>query len=137
MARKAADSGPIPVDSIQHQDKRTNIPTADAHEFIDPSTERLEPVRYPRDPSLDPQLVWRGKDEQGSVDLVVDAPPIYIQEKIDPRVLIENLRRTAERPEDEPELSLFDTFDGLNELAQVEFYQHQANWSNRMVLGDR
>ena len=94
-------------------------------------------MRYPRDPSLDPQLVWRGKDEQDSVDLVVDAPPIYIQEKIDPRVLIENLRRTAERPEDEPELSLFDTFDGLNELAQVEFYQHQANWSNRMVLGDR
>lgn len=61
---------------------------------------------------------------------------MYIQEKIDPRVLIENLRHTAKRPEDEPELSLFDTFDGLDELAQIEFYQHQANWSNRMILGD-
>ncbi|WP_394300648.1 site-specific DNA-methyltransferase [Sphaerimonospora cavernae] len=66
----------------------------------------------------------------------MDAPPIYIQEKIDPRVLIENLRRTAERPEDEPELTLFDTFDGLDGFEAVEYYQHQANWSNRMILGD-
>ena len=63
-------------------------------------------------------------------------PPIYIQEKIDPRVLIENLRRTAAKPEDEPELTLFDTFDGLDELDQVDFYKHDANWSNRMILGD-
>ena len=66
------------------------------------------PVRYPRDPTLDPQLVWKGKDALDSEDLVADAPPIYIQEKIDPRVIIENLRSTAERPEDEPELTLFD-----------------------------
>ena len=70
------------------------------------------------------------------LDLVTDAPPIYIQEKIDPRVLIENLRRTAARPEDEPELTLFDTFDGLDELDAVDFYKHDANWSNRMILGD-
>ena len=69
-------------------------------------------------------------------DLVTDAPPIYIQEKIDPRVLIENLRRTAARPEEEPELTLFDSFDGLDDLEQVEFYKHDANWSNRMILGD-
>ncbi|MEB3070373.1 site-specific DNA-methyltransferase [[Mycobacterium] vasticus] len=136
MARKKTDSGPTPVEAIQHSDKRTNIPTADAQEFIDPSIEGQPPLRYPRDPSLDPQLVWRGKDKQDSADLLVDAPPIYIQEKIDPRVLIENLRRTAEQPEDEPELSLFDSFDGLDELSQLEFYQHPANWSNRMILGD-
>lgn len=136
MARKSKSTGPTPVDSIQHQDKRTNIPTADAHDFVDPTTHVLEPVRYQRDPSLDPQLVWRGKDVQDSSDLVVDAPPIYIQEKLDPRVLVENLRRTAARPEDEPELSLFDSFDGLDELSQIEFYKHQSNWSNRMILGD-
>ena len=81
---------------------------------------------------------WSGRARTSSTarDLVVDAPPIYIQEKIDPRVIIENLRRTAERPEDEPELTLFDTFDGLDELELVDFYQHQANWSNRMILGD-
>ncbi|BBY09613.1 site-specific DNA-methyltransferase [Mycobacterium marseillense] len=138
MARRKRPRPSVPtkVESIRHDDKRANIPTADAHDFVDPATEMPSQLRYPRDPSLDPQLVWRGKDEQDSTDLAVDAPPVYIQEKIDPRVLIENLRHTAKRPEDEPELSLFDTFDGLDELAQIEFYQHQANWSNRMILGD-
>jgi adenine-specific DNA-methyltransferase len=80
--------------------------------------------------------VWKGKDDLDQADLEVEAPPIYIQEKIDPRVLVENLRRTAARPEDEPELQLFDTFDGLGELDLVDFYRHEANWSNRMILGD-
>jgi adenine-specific DNA-methyltransferase len=31
---------------------------------------------------------------------------------------------------------LFETFDGLDELDLVEFYEHDANWSNRMILGD-
>ncbi|MFC9939844.1 site-specific DNA-methyltransferase [Nocardiopsis alba] len=143
MARKKSPQGPTPVDAIRHEDKRTNIPTADAHDFVDPEmVEAVRKARYERDESLDPQLVWRGKypeaNEQGGDDndLVVDAPPIYIQEKIDPRVLIENLRRTAERSEEEPELTLFDDFDGLEELDQVDFYRHTANWSNRMILGD-
>jgi adenine-specific DNA-methyltransferase len=128
--------GPTPVETITHGDKRANIPTADAHDFVDPQIETVQQIRYPRDPSLDPQLVWRGKDEQDSADLVTDAPPIYIQEKIHPRVLVENLRKTAAAGELEPELTLFDTFDGLSELDLVDFYQHQANWSNRMILGD-
>ena len=81
-------------------------------------------------------LVWQGKEALDDADLEVDAPPIYIQEKIDPRVLIENLRKTAKAGELEPELTLFETFDGLGELDLVEFYQHEANWSNRMILGD-
>jgi adenine-specific DNA-methyltransferase len=129
-------TGPTPVDAITHADKRTNIPTADAHEFVAPEIEQPVDVRYPRDPTLDPQLVWKGKDQLDGEDLVADAPPIYIQEKIDPRVLIENLRRTAERPEDEPELTLFESFDGLDDLDLVDFYSHEANWSNRMILGD-
>jgi adenine-specific DNA-methyltransferase len=135
--------GPTPVNSITHDEKRTNIPTADTVDFHDSAVlEEVRQVRYARDESLDPQLVWRGKYPSASEidgyddDLVTDAPPIYIQEKIDPRVLIENLRRTAERPEDEPELTLFDSFDGLDDLQQIEFYEHDANWSNRMVLGD-
>ena len=142
MAPKKPAAGPTPVDAIKHADKRANIPTADAHTFVGPEIEEIRQVRYARDETLDPQLVWRGKypateaDVVGADDLVTDAPPIYIQEKIDPRVLIENLRRTAQRPEDEPELALFDTFDGLDELDQVDFYKHDANWSNRMILGD-
>jgi adenine-specific DNA-methyltransferase len=127
---------PKAVDAITHADKRVNLPTADAQEFVAPETEAPVPLRYPRDPSLDPQLVWKGKDELDGEDLVAEAPPIYIQEKIDPRVLIENLRETAERPEEEPELRLFEAFDGLDELDLVEFYRHDANWSNRMILGD-
>jgi adenine-specific DNA-methyltransferase len=142
MARKAKSAGPTPVDSITHGDKRTNIPTADARAFVDPAIEEVRKVRYARDESRDPQLVWRGKyppaDEinEADLDLVTDAPPIYIQEKIDPRVLIENLRRTAATLEDEPELTLFESFDGLGGLDQVDFYKHDANWSNRMILGD-
>jgi len=137
VARKASTpKGPTPVETITHGDKRANIPTADAHDFVDPQIETAQQVRYPRDPSLDPQLVWRGKDAQDSADLVTDAPPIYIQEKINPQVLIENLRKTSQASELEPELTLFDTFDGLSELDLVDFYQHQANWSNRMILGD-
>ena len=137
-ARKNSPAGPIRIDAITHADKRANLPTADprAQDFITPDIEKPIPVHYPRDPSLDPQLVWKGKDALDSQDLVADAPAIYIQEKIDPRVIIENLRRTARRPEDEPELTLFDVFDGLDELDLVDFYRHHANWSNRMILGD-
>lgn len=137
MARSSTPKGPTPVDSIRHEDKRTNIPTADAAStFFDEANSALPPVLYPRDQSLDPQLVWRGKDEQDREDLVVDAPPIYIQEKIDPRVLIENLRKTAAVGQPEPELTLFDQFDDLPEIDAVEFYQHDMNWKNRMILGD-
>lgn len=141
MARKpATPKGPTPIESIVHDDKRSNIPTADAQDFVPPEVEAMQRVAYDRDPSLDPQLIWRGKYPDDRLDaagaLGVDAPPIYIQEKIDPRVLVENLRRTTERAEDEPELTLFDTFDGLDELDAVDFYRHQANWSNRMILGD-
>ncbi|HEY8557681.1 MAG TPA: hypothetical protein VIM97_10120 [Actinomycetes bacterium] len=87
-----------------HDDTRLNIPTADAYDFVDEQAAKVETLRYPRDPSLDPQLVWKGKDEQDASDLMVDAPPIFIQEKIDPRVLIENLRDTARAGEQEPEL---------------------------------
>ena len=141
--RRKAPTGPTPVSSIHHKDTRANLPTADAHDFVTPEVEERRQILVERDVSLDPQLVWKGKygDESAAAieeaaELTADAPPIYIQEKIDPRVLIENLRRTSERPEDEPELTLFETFDGLDELDLVDFYGHAANWSNRMILGD-
>jgi adenine-specific DNA-methyltransferase len=133
--KPTAAAGPIQVEAIVHGDKRSNIPTADAAVFVGPDVEAPSKLRWERDPSLDPQLVWKGKDANAD-ELLIDAPPLYIQEKIDPRVLIENLRQTSAKPEDEPELTLFDTFDGLGELDLVDFYQHDANWSNRMILGD-
>ena len=127
--------GAKPVEAIIHTDKRSNLPTADAEEFVAPEIEAPKALLYPRRPELDPQLVWKGKDEQDRGDLEVQAPPIYIQEKIDPRVLVEDLRRRTANG-DQPELTLFENFDGLGALELVEFYQHSANWSNRMVLGD-
>jgi adenine-specific DNA-methyltransferase len=131
--RKKEPSGPTPVEAFRHEDKRVNIPTADSSELVSPDVAQPTQLRYPRNPDLDPQLVWRGKDAQDGEDLVVDAPPIYIQEKIVPQVIIENLRKVVEKPQ----LSLFEDFDGLGEgYEAVEYYQHEANWSNRMILGD-
>lgn len=137
MPPKKKPGSPTPVDAIVHGDKRVNVPTAEAAaDFGSPESETPFTFSYPR-PLYEPQLVWRGKEELDLAEyLEGNAPPIYIQEKIDPRVLVENLRRTSARKQDEPELTLFDTFDGLDELDLVDFYRHDANWSNRMILGD-
>ena len=138
--RAKKPTGPVPIESVQHRDKRTNLPTADAQELVTPEVEQARQIVLARDATLDPQLVWRekfpGNDPANATDLIADAPPIYVQEKIDPRVLIENLRRTSTTVQGEPEFTLFDTFDGLEELDLIEFYKHEANWSNRMILGD-
>jgi adenine-specific DNA-methyltransferase len=86
----------------------------------------------------DAQLVWRGKDSQDWSDLVVHAPPLYIQEKIHPKAIIDDLtRRTKEkRDEDSGTFDLFHDFNGIDPEAKTEFYQHDQNWSNRFILGD-
>lgn len=139
MARPRKPQGPTEVAAYDHDDTRRNIPTADAAAtFYDESRDALPPLRYPRNPDLDPQLVWKGKDAQDGDDLVVDAPPIYIQEKISPQALIENVRRQSKsRPSDDmPSLFDFGDFDTLDDLESVEFYQHEESWKNRMILGD-
>ena len=84
------------------------------------------------------QLTWRGKDTQDWSDLVVQAPPLYIQEKIHPKAIIENLKRESERraKEQTDAPDLFDNYDGIDPDAKTEFYQHDQNWQNRMILGD-
>ena len=108
----------------------------EARDFVSEEMERPIPVRYRRDPMLDPQLVWKGKDELDGEDLVAEAPPIYIHEKIEPRALVENVRRTASRTHRPEELMLFHDFDGLPPLDLIDYYRHEANWSNRIILGD-
>ncbi len=94
---------PTPVESFKHQDARVNIPTEELRDFVADDEALSGTVLYPRDPSLDPQLVWRGKDEQDAADLEVPVVPVYIQEKIHPQALIENLRKPAKAGETEPE----------------------------------
>ncbi|GAB3222350.1 site-specific DNA-methyltransferase [Kineococcus gypseus] len=131
--RAEAPAAPVGVDSIRHGDKRTNLPTADSRDLVGADVTAPRVLDVQRNTALDPQLVWRGKDAQDEA-LRVPAPPIYIQEKIEPRALIADLRKQRV-PEDEP-ATLFAEFDGLKDYETLEFYQHEANWSNRMILGD-
>ena len=126
---------PKRVEATKHKDKRKNIPTEELRDFAKKDEETPGKLLYPRDPSLDPQLVWKGKDEQDRGDLDVPVVPVYIQEKIQPRAIIENVR--AEAQKDAPQQpSLFDDFNGIQFEELIEFYQHEQNWSNRMILGD-
>lgn len=128
------------INSITHKDnKRKNIPTAEYENFMNNKETKTIELKYPRNPDLDPQLVWRGKDDQDWSDLVVTAPPIYIQEKINPKHIIDNLiNQSKKRIDDKEEPDLFaNMFDGeLDPEAKTEFYAHDQNWTNRMILGD-
>jgi adenine-specific DNA-methyltransferase len=124
------------VESIRHKDKRANIPTEELRDFV--ADEELAPktLLYPRDPSLDPQLVWKGKDEQDREDLAVPVVPVYIQEKIHPQAIIDALPRIEPSADGQP--NLFADFNGgPPDFAQkVDFYHHEQNWTNRLILGD-
>ena len=136
-AARKKPTGPTPVESTRHADTRVNIPTGELADFVADAEKQPSTVLYPRDPTLDPQLVWKGKDAQDLAEyLEVAAVPVYIQEKVDPRALVENLRQTAGAGTAEPELTLFDDFDGLEFDQLVDFYAHENNWSNRLILGD-
>jgi adenine-specific DNA-methyltransferase len=133
--RKQRPSSAKPVEATVHKNAtRKNIPTPELDRFLDKEARKPITLRYPRDPSLDPQLVWKGKDEQDGADLEVQARPIYIQEKIDPRVIIANLRDEQRTKQSQAEL--FADFNGITFEEQVNFYQHQQNWQNRLILGD-
>ena len=137
---------PKSVETITHDDaSRTNLPSAEHQPLMrDDDQSPLRAAYQRRNRDLDPQLVWRGKDEQDAADLVVNAPPLYIQERVHPKALVDDLlRQSAQRRDQQREAvqpafaDLFADFNGLpSEDAKTEFYQHNANWSNRMILGD-
>ena len=141
MARKKKQAIKKKVETLTHEEaSRKNIPTAEYHSVMQKDEQSPVRVAYEhRNRDLDPQLVWRGKDEQDWSDLVVHAPPLYIQEKVHPKVLIDDLLRRTEVYEvaTDPQVDLFADFNGVpDEGAKTEFYQHDANWTNRMILGD-
>ena len=141
MARRSTPKKPKEVRIHRHQDKRRNVPTAEYQAVMAEDDRNPIEVAYERrNRDLDPQLVWRGKDEKSWSDLVVQAPPLFIQEKVHPKVLIDDLaRRTKEKERHEvgSMLDLFADFNGISEGAdRAEFYTHDVNWSNRMILGD-
>lgn len=169
MATKKTQKPGKSIEQITHTEaKRKNIPTVEHQSVMQQHEQAPVQVAYPRanrqwlgelcalhdagkaspefqqrlNRDLDPQLIWRGKDQQDWSDLVVNAPPLYIQEKVKPKVLIDDLRRqTEERREaaapQQDSLDLFGDFNGLPDGAdRTEFYQHEGHWQNRFILGD-
>ncbi len=153
MARPSKNTdkaAPKKIEAFKHEaDKRKNIPTAELQSVVTKEDLKPKPVRYPRNTDLDPQLMWRGKDEQDWSDLVVHAPPLYIQEKVHPKVLVDDLKRQTEAFEiakkllsgkagkPEEQYNLFADFNGVPEgVDKTDFYKHDQHWSNRMILGD-
>ncbi len=146
MARNSKPKTPISVEALKHDEAtRKNIPTAEYQAVL--AKDEQAPVRVAmerRNRDLDPQLVWRGKEAQDESDLVVQAAPLYIQEKVHPKVLVDDLRRQSEaRQQAQAQqqqgaiADLFADFNGLpNEAARTEFYQHDSHWANRFILGD-
>ncbi len=130
------------IASLTHEEaSRKNIPTAEFQSVLQKAEQDPVRVAYERrNRDLDPQLVWRGKDVKDWSDLVVQAPPLYIQEKMHPKVLIDDLLKQtkdteAQAPGFQPDL--FADFNGIPKgVDKTEFYQHDQNWSNRMILGD-
>ena len=141
MARKAKK--PRQVRTLTHEEaSRKNIPTAEYQSVMAKDDQNPIEVAYRRrNRDLDPQLVWRGKDVEDWSSLVVQAPPLFIQEKVHPKALIDDLVRRSEADgqagDGDGQPDLFADFNGLpDDNARTEFYRHDANWSNRMILGD-
>lgn len=166
MATSKTSAPFVGVDALRHaDDKRRNIPTAEYQSLMADEARKPVQVNYPRSTSnadhlqaekearnrdLDPQLVWRGKDEQDWTDLVVNAPPLYIQEKVHPKVLIDDLLRQSRERREAAEaeaaraagglgatVDMFGDFNGTPPGAdKTDFYAHDQNWTNRLILGD-
>jgi hypothetical protein len=114
------------VRDFRHADaRRPNNPPAG----IAPTYEVRErqTTRYSYDPHLDPQLVWAGKAEHTSFE--VDVVPLHIHERISTRAILEAVKKP------EPQLALFGETP-LPAHQQIEFYQHEVGWANRLILGD-
>ena len=137
------------VEALTHEEaQRKNLPSAEHQPLMQEEEQSPYPVHYARrNRDLDPQLVWRGKDEQDLSDFVVNVPPLYIQERVHPKALVDDLRRysdqqaaASEREDGKYQQDFADFFADFNGLpsaaATTEFYRHDANWSNRMILGD-
>ena len=134
MPSKSGDTGKK-VAAIKHLDKRSNIPTEELRDFVSEDEKNPKTVFYPRDSTLDPQLVWKGKDEQDNQDLAIPVVPIYIQEKIHPQVIIDDI---LSKQDESNQLNLFSDFNGgpKDFEQKIDFYHHEQNWTNRLILGD-
>jgi len=134
MARKKATQATTaaPVKSYKHAGKRVRIPTQEESVKLSPRDKRPEKKKYAYDPSLDPRLEWAGKTEAGA-EFDVPTVPIYVQEKIAPEALIARLKAGMD---ESSQMMLFGETAQDQVGKAVDFYKHEDNWQNRMILGD-
>jgi adenine-specific DNA-methyltransferase len=128
-AKLPADA--VPVTSYKHTETRARIPTQEESEKLSAKEKRPTKKAYQYDPSMDPQLVWAGKAEAGA-EFGVPTVPIYVQEKVSPEAIVARLRQGA----DPTDLTLFGSSAADQFQGAVDFYKHEDNWQNRLVLGD-
>lgn len=134
MARKkiTLPTTAAPVESYKHTGKRVRIPTQEESVKLSPRDKRPEKKKYAYDPSLDPRLEWAGKSEAGA-EFGVSTVPIYVQEKVAPEALIARLKAGTD---DSSQTLLFGETAHEQVGKAVDFYKHEDNWQNRMILGD-
>ncbi len=113
------------IEAYRHEaDKRKNAVPVGLASY---DTAKPKPKKYEYDPHLAPQLVWAGKAERTSFE--VPTVSLHIHENIAPEAIIRSIKR------EEPQIDLFAKPDmPLKEL--VEFYKHDMDWTNRLILGD-
>ena len=139
-ARRNRSAAGKSVEALRHEaDTRTNIPTAEYQSLVREDTESPLRAAYQRR-NRDLTHSWSGGARTRDLDdLVVNVPPLYIQEKVHPKALIDDLLRQSRNGSQptEYQVDMFADFNGLPEGAdRTEFYQHDGYWQNRMVLGD-
>jgi adenine-specific DNA-methyltransferase len=115
------------VEDFRHVEaQRRNNPPAGMASTYEVRERQIK--RYAYDPHLDPQLVWAGKAEQSSFD--VEVVPLHTHERISTRAILDAVRRPQG-----VSLELFGETP-LPADKQIEFYQHDVGWANRLILGD-
>lgn len=134
MARKKVPqpTTAAPIKSYKHRTKRPRIPTQEESKDLTSREKRPVKKKYAYDPSLDPQLIWAGKEEAGA-EFSVSTVPIYVQENIAPEGIIARLKAGVSESQ---QMMLFGETAEVQASKAVEFYKHEANWRNRMILGD-
>jgi len=122
------------IKTYKHKGKRKNIPEVG---LVTSTTDKAtDKKKYLFDPFLDPQLEWTGKKERDQI--TVDTVSLHVHEKIDSKTLIDKIKlKEEEKKTKNIQLNFFDSPEFEKPLNKaLQFYQHDLNWSNRLIAGD-
>ncbi len=135
MGRNERSESDRPIDAYEHRDKQrvNNPPVGLVSQATDPEAGQHRKT-YAYDPHLAPELIWAGKGEHTSFE--VPTVCLHVHERIEPRTIIEAVRRRGEGGASAVQLSLFAAQRDEPLREAIEFYRHAHGWSNRLIAGD-